>query len=96
MIEFWESPSHLNWHLHKVVDRELKSSNPMPVYLCKMSWDFSRKSECDDILCIWKMTFQALDGKRNHFLDLLNVNFNVIKPSYAKGGPWLHVITQNP
>ena len=35
------------------------------------------------------MTFQALDGKGNHFLDLLDVNFNVIEPSYTKGGPWL-------
>ena len=61
----------------------------MPVYLCKTSWDFSRKSKCNDILRIWKMTFQALEGKRNYFLDLLDVNFNVIKPSYVKGGPWL-------
>jgi len=61
----------------------------MPVYLCKTSWDFSRKSKCNDILHIWKITFQALEGKRNHFLDLLDVNFNVIKPSYIKGGPWL-------
>ena len=35
------------------------------------------------------MTFQASDGKGNHFLNLLNVNFNFIKPFYAKGGPWL-------
>ena len=51
-IEFWESPSHLNWHLHKAVDCKSKSSNPTPVYLCKTSWNFTRKSECDDILCI--------------------------------------------
>jgi len=35
------------------------------------------------------MTFQALESKRNYFLDLLDVNFNVIEPSYAKGGLWL-------
>ena len=49
MIEFWESPNRLNWHLHKAVGCELKSSNPMPVYLCKTLWNFSRKSECNDI-----------------------------------------------
>ena len=37
------------------------------------------------------MTFQALDGKGNHFLDLLDGDLNVIKPSYARGGPWLQV-----
>ena len=38
------------------------------------------------------MTFQALDGKGNHFLDLLDDNLNVIEPSYARGGPWLQAI----
>ena len=35
------------------------------------------------------MTFQASDSKRNHFLNLLNVNFNFIKLFYTKEGPWL-------
>ena len=37
LIEFWECPSHLNWHLHKAVNLEMKASNPMPVYSCKTS-----------------------------------------------------------
>ena len=37
------------------------------------------------------MTFQALDGKRKQFLDLLDDDFNIIKPTYTKGGPWLQV-----
>ena len=36
-VEFWESPSCLNWHLYKAVDHELKSSNPIPIYPCKTS-----------------------------------------------------------
>jgi len=86
-IEFWKSPSCLNWHFHKVVDHESKSFNLTPIFLCKISWNFSRKSECDNILCNWKMTFQASDGKRNHFLNLLDVNFNFIELFYTKGGP---------
>jgi len=35
------------------------------------------------------MTFQASDVKGKHFLDLLDNELNVIKPSYTKGGPWL-------
>jgi len=35
------------------------------------------------------MTFQVLDSKDRHFLNLLDDNFNEIEPSYAKGGPWL-------
>ena len=88
-IEFWESPSHLNWHLHKTVDLKSKASNPMPIYLCKMLWNYTKKSECDNILNHWKMMFQALDGKGNHFLNLLNDKFNIIELFYVKGGSWL-------
>ena len=88
-IVFWECPSCLNLYLHKAINLETKVSNPTPVYLCKMSWDYSKKMECDNILNIWKMTFQTLDGKGNQFLNLLNDNSCFIKPSYVKGGPWL-------
>jgi len=42
------------------------------------------------------MTFQASDGKGNQFLNLLNdSNSYIIKPSYAKGGPWLQLFGQS-
>jgi len=37
------------------------------------------------------MTFQVLDGKEKHFLDLLDNNFNTIELAYTKEGPWLQV-----
>ena len=54
-----------------------------------MSWDFSRKTECDNVINNCKMTFQASDLKGRQFLNLLNKDFNIIEPCYAKGGPWL-------
>ena len=54
-----------------------------------MSWDFSRKTEYDNIINNWKMTFQASDLKGRQFLNLLDEDFNIIEPYYAKGGPWL-------
>jgi len=69
---------------------KIKSTvNDLDIYLCKTLWDYSKKTECNDILNIWKITFQALDGKGNQFLDLLDDNYCFIKPSYVKGGPWL-------
>ena len=56
---------------------------------CKISWDYCKKSDSDNIIKQWKITFQALDGKGNHFLDLLDNDFNIIEPSYSKDGPWL-------
>jgi len=37
------------------------------------------------------MTFQALNGKGNQFLDLLDDNYCFIEPSYIKGGSWLQL-----
>ena len=37
------------------------------------------------------MTFQASDGRGNHFLDLLDNDLNAIKPHQVKGGPWLQL-----
>jgi len=90
-IEFWECPSCLNWSLHKAVDKETKVFNPTLLFPSKTSWDFSKKSESDDILNVWKMTFQALDLKGKWFLDLLNDDNNIIEPSYAKEESWLKV-----
>ena len=90
-IEFWECPSCLKWRFHKDVDKDFKSFNPTPSYPCKISWDYCKKTDSNDIINQWKMMFQASDGKGKHFLDLLDDNFNTIKLAYTKGRPWLQV-----
>ena len=44
-IEFWECPSHLNWHLHKAVNKETKAFNLTPLFSCKTSWDLAKKGK---------------------------------------------------
>ena len=88
-IEFWECPSRLKWGLHHNVNKDSKSFYPTPSYLTKISWDYCKKIDSNDIINHWKMTFQASDGKGNNFLDLLDDNFNPIEPSYTKDGLWL-------
>ena len=90
-IEFWECPSHLKWRFHHDVDKDSKLFHPILFYPCKISWDFCKKTDSDDIINQWKMKFQAFDRKGKHFLDLLDDDFNIIKPSYMKGGLWLQV-----
>ena len=90
-IEFWECPSRIKWRFHHDVDKDSKSFMVTPIYLCKISWDFYKKSDSDNITKQWKMTFQASKGKGNHFLDLLDDDLNSIKPSYIKGSPWLQL-----
>jgi len=88
-IEFWECPSRLKWGLHLNVDKDSKSFHPTLSYPSKISWDYCKKIDSDDTINLWKMTFQASDGKENNFLDLLDDDYNPIVPSYIKGSPWL-------
>ena len=88
-IKFWDCPSHLKWYLHNEVNKETKTFNPTPLFSCKISWDFSKKSESDDILKVWKIMFQASNLKGNQLLNLLDNNNNIIKLSYVKRGSWL-------
>jgi len=84
-IEFWECPSQLKWNLHKSTDRDSKEFNPIPVLLSKISWDFCKKADSNNCINLWKMTFQASDGKGKQFYDLVDNNLEIIKPSYTKG-----------
>ena len=88
-IKFWKCPSHLKWRFHKDVDKDSKLFKPTSIFPCKILWDFCKKADSDNIVKQWKMCFQAFDGKGNNFLDLLDDNFNIIEPSYIKGGLWL-------
>ena len=77
-IEFWKCPSCLKWRLYKDVNKDSKSFNLTPSFSCKISWDYCRKLDCNNIIKQWRMTFQAADRKGKHFLDLLDDNFNII------------------
>ena len=59
------------------------------ILLSKVSWDYCKKFDSDNIINLWKMTFQASDGKDRHFLNLVNHNSKDIELSYIKGGSWL-------
>ena len=61
----------------------------IPLYPNKMSWDFSKKKECDNIIKEWCYEFKILNLKGKNFLRLLNNNFLDIKPFYTKGGSWI-------
>ena len=88
-IKFWDCPGKQKWPLHYSVDKDTKSMVSTLSFLCKSSWDFYRKTECDMILSQWRMLFQALDSKGKNFLDLLDDNLNPLKLSSIKGEPWL-------
>jgi len=86
-IEFWECPSCLKWRFHNNINKDSKSFNLTPSFLCKILWDYCKKTDSDDIINQWKMTFQALDGKEKHFLELVDNNLNIIGHAYTKEGP---------
>jgi len=75
-----------------VVVTDSKSFVVTPSYPSKISWEFCKKSDSDELIKLWKMTFQASEGKSKNFLELLDNDLNVVEPSYAKGGPWLQLV----
>ena len=85
-IEFWKCPSHLKWRFYQDVNKDSKSFNLTLFFPYKISWDYCKKINSNDIINQWKMTFQASDGKGKQFLDLVNDNLNIIEPVYTKGG----------
>ena len=94
-IKFWECPSRLRWNLHKSVDKDLKSFKPTPILPNKTSWDYCKKVNSNDIIKQWRMTFQALDRKGRHFLDLVDDNLETVEPSYTKGSSWLQFFSHS-
>jgi len=49
-IEFWECPSCLKWRFHHDIDKDSKSFHPILFYPCKISWDFCKKTDSDNII----------------------------------------------
>ena len=94
-IKFWECPSCFKWRFHKDINKDSKSFKPTPIFSCKISWDFCKKTNSDNIVKQWKMRFQVSDGKGNNFLDLLDDDFNIIKPSYIKRRLWLQIFSHS-
>ena len=88
-IEFLDCPSKQKWLLYALVDKDSKSFNSVPTFLCKSSWDYCKKQECNSVLSQWKMSFQVADLKEKNFLELLDNDLNPIKSSTIKGSPWL-------
>ena len=88
LIEFWDFPSQW-WHLHNLVNKEAGKFNLSPIFSCKLSWDYNRKTECTDILNFWGMTFQASDDRGCNFLDLVDEDSNLLELSIANGSLWL-------
>jgi len=50
-IHFWYCPSKAEWPRHKLVDDQVKASSCNPTFPSKESHLFSRKKECNNILC---------------------------------------------
>ena len=91
VIEFWECSSKLKWRFHYDADKDSKSFSVTSTYPSKVSWDYCKKFDCNEMIKLWKMTFQALDGRGKYFLDLLDDDLNAIEPHQVKGGPWLQL-----
>lgn len=88
-ISFWHCPSNSNWKPHSDVDKDIKASHLPPILPNRVTWNYSKKEECNDLSSQWRMFFQATDKKGLNFLDLRDGKNNIIEPYYKNRGPWL-------
>jgi len=65
-IRFWYCPSKAEWPRHKLVDDQVKASSCHPTFPSKESHLFSRKKECDNILCKWQTHFAKRRKRKSH------------------------------
>ena len=77
------------------MDRDTKQFWQTSLFPCKSSWDFSKKSKCNNIIQNWKVIFQALDLKRHQFLELVDNDNNPIELSYVNSRSWLKFISHS-
>jgi len=91
-IHFWYCPSKAKWPRHKLIDKQVKANTCIPTFPSKNSHLFSKKKECNNILCEWQTSFANSLKKDYYFLNFKDKKQIVIKPTYAKDGSWLPVI----
>jgi len=68
------------------MDKKTKKFNLIPLYSNNISWDLSKKKECDNIINKWHKNFKLSNLKKRSFLKLLNNDCLDIKPSDTKEG----------
>ena len=83
-IDFLDCPSNDKWPIHSIVDKDFNLTLLFPY---KLSWNFERKSEYDNISNIWKIMFQVSNIIGRQFLNLSNDDIYPIEPLYTKEGP---------
>jgi len=91
-IHFWYCPSKAKWPRHKLVNDQVKATNSVPELPSRVFHLFSKKKECNDILCKWQTLFSTNLKKGYYFLNFKDKKQQTIKSTYAKGGLWLLVV----
>ena len=73
-IHFWYCSSKVKWPRYQLVNDQVKASRCIPTFPSKDSHLFSRKKECDDILCKWQTSFTNNLKKGHYFLNFEDEN----------------------
>ncbi|KJA12527.1 hypothetical protein HYPSUDRAFT_210435, partial [Hypholoma sublateritium FD-334 SS-4] len=90
ILEFYDCPSKAEWDVHHEVHQFLLGLPPVPGLRPRMTLDSLRKYVTDRCNAEWRQLFfrdPTFAGRQ--FLQLLDLDNNLIKPSYLKGGSWI-------
>jgi len=84
-IYFWHCSNKAKWPRHKLVDDQVKASSNVLMLSNRNLHLFSKKKECDSILCKWQTSFATSLKKGHYFLNFKDEKQHVIKLTYSKG-----------
>ncbi|KJA14979.1 hypothetical protein HYPSUDRAFT_208252, partial [Hypholoma sublateritium FD-334 SS-4] len=89
-LEFYDCPSKAEWDVHHEVHQFLLGLPPVPGLRPRMTLDSLRKYATDHCNAEWhQLFFRDPTFAGRQFLQLLDLDDNLIKPSYLKGRSWI-------
>ncbi|KJA13170.1 hypothetical protein HYPSUDRAFT_1080581, partial [Hypholoma sublateritium FD-334 SS-4] len=89
-LEFYDCPSKAEWDVHHEVHQFLLGLPPVPGLRPRMTLDSLHKYATDRCNAEWRqLFFRNPTFASRQFLQLLDLDNNLIKPSYLKGGSWI-------
>ena len=85
-INFWDYSRNAKQSYYISVDKETKKFNLTFILLYKMSQNYSKKEEYNNIIKNQQITFQISNLKENYFSEILDDNYFLIVSTYTKEG----------
>ena len=85
-IDFWDCPSKAEWSLHQLVHNNVTNTRVAAGLYPATSINFLHSKSVISCLNTWRKSFNCPTVQGQYFLPLRDRNWQILQPSYSKGG----------